>query len=1160
MGKVIDIAGKLNAATTEGIVAEAKQIRFAGEETTVEEKLKNLNTASMDATEDINSLKTNTGIDEYPTFSEDTNYYAGDIVNYQGILFQFTTDHAAGLWIGTDVNEYNISKEVDTYSGLINIALSGANNTFYPNMNLTGYYTGKIGEVPTLSPESGKSCNIDVIQGDKYLIFTAINNNVIFVDIDDEENLSINTSVNETGTTALRCYLVTAGTNKLGFTTLKINGKWPNPVVIHIDDNSEGIYHRLIDLANQTENNRMQILPIPTIIGNNPKIDTVTKNGYFSRTGSYTSETAFMCHVANVTPGKLYAVYSGAMNHNMTIVGLNTPDDASGTVLTIGYGEAIGNEIHFVYSETFSYIGFGTRYDGEAYIYEVSENSLLKIQRELELNQGVYQKFSADTDSVEYPYNISYGVKVTKGIVYKIRLISGGGGNIHISGSSVTLLNALSEKWQYFIPNITGTLVTYTIGERHNVIELVQVGSLLESAHGGVQLNRYFFENAGARKIELTFKAGYYTQSGILRNDAPQIFKHVNIEVTPGNIYAILVRTASNMAFVDLNSIEDVEFGTVAGKVNAYGWNTNMSSTNSPEWQLRFIKPNTNYLGISLWREDELDSCEKEAVCYELSGGWLYDLITGNNYDGVTKEELQGILPQNFTSYGSYAAADGYITTQGICTNYGTTMVGEKLLKSVHFYANKAGRIKFGIGRIDQRNWAIVSLEFDVECQAGENNIDVSELGIMSIRNNYLFTYNNYYGDGCSIGYKLRTSSASNYYYYTDDVSSALQALDSEIAPNTAHLCLQYQLVSDDLIYTLKSDSDDINYWAGKALSKTAFNLAQNNVIKGENGKLYKLVVDSSGQLSASELKFNKITVFGNSIWRHSALASGWLSPVTDDQGTWEYYEPGDEGMSGMQGRGMAATQQEFDFRHLFLKGMQVNNPDVVVQGENIVNVERTLPDNFGYQNLLTSDVDVIIWRAGENVYEVNEKYMKALRRYILYFQERCPNALIILTGRFWKHEICDRITNDVAEEFGLPFIRIYMPEDKYLARDSAVMSYPVKLKNGEDVKTVYSTIGAGVGHPSNLGMYEIANLLLKVLGQQPLKLLHKVTIIDTSNSFYTADDEQIEGATYSIIFTGTVPTVSVKKSSDSSVISTSILNKTVYFTMPKEDVIIELS
>lgn len=42
MGKVIDIAGKLNAATTEGIVAEAQQIRYAGEDTTVEEKLKSL--------------------------------------------------------------------------------------------------------------------------------------------------------------------------------------------------------------------------------------------------------------------------------------------------------------------------------------------------------------------------------------------------------------------------------------------------------------------------------------------------------------------------------------------------------------------------------------------------------------------------------------------------------------------------------------------------------------------------------------------------------------------------------------------------------------------------------------------------------------------------------------------------------------------------------------------------------------------------------------------------------------------------------------------------------------------------------------------------------------------------------------------------------------
>lgn len=50
----------------------------------------------------------NTGVGDYPTFSESTAYSAGDVVNYNGKLYKFTADHAAGAWTGTDAEHYNI--------------------------------------------------------------------------------------------------------------------------------------------------------------------------------------------------------------------------------------------------------------------------------------------------------------------------------------------------------------------------------------------------------------------------------------------------------------------------------------------------------------------------------------------------------------------------------------------------------------------------------------------------------------------------------------------------------------------------------------------------------------------------------------------------------------------------------------------------------------------------------------------------------------------------------------------------------------------------------------------------------------------------------------------------------------------------------------------
>lgn len=58
----------------------------------------------------LDNTLNNTGIGDYPTFSNSTAYSAGDVVNYQGKLYQFTTSHAAGAWLGTDVKETDAIK------------------------------------------------------------------------------------------------------------------------------------------------------------------------------------------------------------------------------------------------------------------------------------------------------------------------------------------------------------------------------------------------------------------------------------------------------------------------------------------------------------------------------------------------------------------------------------------------------------------------------------------------------------------------------------------------------------------------------------------------------------------------------------------------------------------------------------------------------------------------------------------------------------------------------------------------------------------------------------------------------------------------------------------------------------------------------------------
>ena len=93
---------------------------------------------------DIDNIKANTGVADYPTFSESTAYSAGDVVNYMGKLYQFTSDHAAGAWMRADALPYSlvthISQQVTKQNVLPLYSLSNPlknDNTLGPTYNTT---------------------------------------------------------------------------------------------------------------------------------------------------------------------------------------------------------------------------------------------------------------------------------------------------------------------------------------------------------------------------------------------------------------------------------------------------------------------------------------------------------------------------------------------------------------------------------------------------------------------------------------------------------------------------------------------------------------------------------------------------------------------------------------------------------------------------------------------------------------------------------------------------------------------------------------------------------------------------------------------------------------------------------------------------------------
>ena len=78
--------------------------------------------------QDIDNLNANTGVDDYEAFSESKAYTSGDVVNYNGKLYKFTSDHAVGAWMGTDVEKWNLKtyiKDLELDSQINDFSLNG---------------------------------------------------------------------------------------------------------------------------------------------------------------------------------------------------------------------------------------------------------------------------------------------------------------------------------------------------------------------------------------------------------------------------------------------------------------------------------------------------------------------------------------------------------------------------------------------------------------------------------------------------------------------------------------------------------------------------------------------------------------------------------------------------------------------------------------------------------------------------------------------------------------------------------------------------------------------------------------------------------------------------------------------------------------------------
>ena len=149
----------------------------------------------------------NIGASDYVLFSTSSNYSTGDIVRYDGKLYKFTADHAAGDWLGTDVELASINSILTSKltelkqikGGVYDVSANNDGATFESLQSLLSS-----SNLSTLIPESvrhgGMSIRFVQSSDNKYVQYILTSQNFSTVESDWQEiinNLEVCSSGSE---------------------------------------------------------------------------------------------------------------------------------------------------------------------------------------------------------------------------------------------------------------------------------------------------------------------------------------------------------------------------------------------------------------------------------------------------------------------------------------------------------------------------------------------------------------------------------------------------------------------------------------------------------------------------------------------------------------------------------------------------------------------------------------------------------------------------------------------------------------------------------------------------------------------------------------------------------------------------------------------------
>ena len=508
---------------------------------------------------------------------------------------------------------------------------------------------------------------------------------------------------------------------------------------------------------------------------------------------------------------------------------------------------------------------------------------------------------------------------------------------------------------------------------------------------------------------------------------------------------------------------------------------------------------------------------------------WVYTSLSQNPSISVYLRKTKDVIDvASVVEYGLVGGSKGGFNDDFRMITNLLESETDGILTKIKMLSNSTGTAYFAIGFVDQNGKAILNDVFSLPVVNGNNDIDVTNLGIRLNKGDVLFGLPYYIGGDSSVfTFESKTTDTNNdaRLYFATSIGGKLFSYQSIGGGEFSHANLSWEIknvkspfAEKNEVKELANEVTNTSVIASKALSNSF-------KVKDRQGNTYKMVV-VDGNISLIPQQFKNIAVVGNSITLHGRSdAVNWLT----------------------SGYGMAASTPDTDFSAFILEACKSLDSSSALTRKNLAHweISLNLSDSIKSEvQTLVSGKDLVIIKIGENVSSAATNFSSAFAELIDYIISVNSNAEIVVCSLFWSDAAKDKVMRDVAMSKNLVYCTGAMTDSEQM---EAIGHY---LKSSDG--SYFEVTNYGVQrHPSDIGMLMIANSILAALNMETLEKLHSINV--ESNGIEV--ECYTKGVENGIVTISANLAPTIKTTSGVTISKTSVADGKWVFTMPNEDV-----